>query len=70
MQQGPSGTKVPTFGMCRTITSLSQRNRTTKRAWGVGGERGGGGGGEGGGVGTLCQLWLSLVAINLMKVKI
>ena len=64
MQQGPSGTKVPTFGMCRTITSLSQRNRTTKRAWGVGGERGGGG------VGTLCQLWLSLVAINLMKVKI
>ena len=44
MQQGPSGTKVPTFGMCRTITSLSQRNRTTKRAWGVGGERGGGGG--------------------------
>ena len=65
MQQGPSGTKVPTFGMCRTITSLSQRNRTTKRAWGVGGERGGGGG-----VGTHCQQWLSLVAINLMKVKI
>ena len=56
--QSPSSTKVPGFGMCRSIISVSkiayqmccnrpfsQKNKTTERVVrvGVGGDRGGGG---------------------------